>query len=87
MYGIDKKSIGRGRPPKKNPIRVKRYNLVLPYDLYEEMEGVATAEHSTVIDAFKRIIKYGLLAYKVMKDPSSQLIIREGDSEREIVLT
>ena len=87
MYAILNKSSTRGRPRKENPVKTKRYNLVLPYDLYTEVESIATEEQSTVIDAFKRIIKYGLLAYKVMKDPSSQLIIREGDTDREIVLT
>lgn len=81
------RNVPRGRPKKENPVLTKRYNLVLPNDLYLEVESIATAEQSTMIDAFKRILKYGLLAYRVMKDPSAQLIIREGNSEREIYLT
>ena len=86
MYAQNTNRDGRGRPQNENPLKTKRYNLVLPNDLYLEVKGIADTERTSVLDAFKRIIKYGLMTYKIMKDPSSQLIIRQGDSEREIVI-
>ena len=79
-------TVGRGRPRNENPLKTKRYNLVIPDDLFLEVKNIADTEQTSIIDSFKKIIKYGLLTYKIMKDPTSQLIIKQGKSEREIVL-
>jgi len=86
MHGQPSNVIGRGRPKNVNPLRTKRYNLVLPDDLYAEVKCIADTEQTSVVEAFKKIIKYGLLLYKIIKDPTSRLVIRQGETEREIVI-
>ncbi len=86
VYEITSNTIKRGRPRNKHPLKTKRYNLVLPTDLYLGVKGIADAEHTSVLDTFRRIIKHGLLIHKIMQDPTSQLIIKQGETEREIIL-
>jgi ATP-dependent Clp protease ATP-binding subunit ClpC len=66
--------------------RVRRYNLVLPDELYEELQQLADRQHTTVVEILRRFVKLGLLATKISESPGSALIIREGDREREILL-
>lgn len=49
-------------------------------------EAVKHTGDKNGMSAFKRIVKYGLMAAAVMADPEAKLIIRQGDKEREIVL-
>jgi len=86
VYTPTSNVVKRGRPRNKNPFKTKRYNLVLPTDLYLGVKGIADTEHTSVLEAFKRIIRHGLLIHKIMQDSSSQLIIKQGESEREIIL-
>jgi hypothetical protein len=64
----------------------KRYTLVLPTELYNEVQRVADAKHTTVVDIIRRFIKLGLLLVQVEGTPDAALLIREGDSEKQIVL-
>ncbi len=65
---------------------VKRYNLALPGELYDQIQLLAERKHTTVLDLLRRFIKLGLLAAKLDDDPDAALIIRQGNTEREIVL-
>lgn len=76
----------RGRPKGGRKETIKRYQLTLPEDLYNEIQGIADSSHSTVLETLRRLIKYGLLVFNIMKDPNAKLIIREGNTEREIVM-
>ena len=71
-----------GKPRKRVETGVKRYNLVLPEALFNEVQKIADAEHTTVVDLLRRFIKLGLLATQ----PNVTLIIREGGRERELLL-
>ena len=64
----------------------KRYTLVLPEALFDELQGLADTRGTTVADLLRRFVKLGLLAIRVEEDPDSALIIREGGTEREILL-
>jgi ATP-dependent Clp protease ATP-binding subunit ClpA len=66
--------------------RVRRYNLVLPDELYGELQGLAERQHTTVVDLVRRFVKLGLLATQVSETPGSALILREGERERELLL-
>lgn len=72
--------------PKAAGSGLRRYHLVLPEDLYREVEELAAREHTTVVEVLRRFIKLGLFATRVQATPGSTLLIREGDREREIVL-
>ena len=65
---------------------MRRYNLLLPEDLYAEVKAVADRHDTTVAGMLKRFIKLGLIAVKVEDDPDAALIIRQGGRDREILL-
>ena len=70
---------------KKAP-NTKRYNLVLPSDLYDDVLAAADSRQTTVVQILKQFIKIGLLVVDLENTPGSALIIREGKSEREIMM-
>ena len=65
---------------------LKRYNLSIPEELFDEVEVIAKSHDTTVVDILRRFIKLGLLATKIQDDENSALLIREGDNERQIIL-
>jgi hypothetical protein len=64
---------------------VKRYNLVIPEPLFNEVQQLADEENTTVVDLFRRFIKLGLMVAKITRTPDTAFIIKEGDREREII--
>ena len=64
----------------------KRYNLVLPEDLFDEVGKAADARHTTVVEMIRRFITLGLLAIDLDETPGAALLIREreGEEMREI---
>lgn len=63
----------------------KRYNLVMQADLFNQVEAIAQAEDTTVLEILKRYIRLGLLIEEVRKN-GGELVIREGDKERTIII-
>ena len=66
----------------------RRYTLVFPEERFAQVERLATAEHTTVVELLRRFTKLGLLASEVQRTPGAALLIRdgEGEGERQIVL-
>jgi hypothetical protein len=64
----------------------KRYNFVLPKELYQELQALADHRHTTVVDLLRRFVKLGLLVAKAEESPDMAFILREGDKERELLL-
>lgn len=64
----------------------KRYNLVLPEELYQEVQTLADNRHTTVVELLRRFVKLGLLVAKAEESPDMAFILREGDRERELLL-
>jgi len=76
-----------GKPlPSQNRAETHSYNLVLPKALFLTVQDLAKSESSTVLDTLRRLIRYGLLVFEVLKSDDAQLFIREGGKERQIVL-
>jgi hypothetical protein len=76
-------------PARQSPPRtpgLKRYSLVLPEDLFTAIQELADQRQTTVVDLIRRFIKLGLIAAKIEDTPGAALIIREGDTERQIIL-
>jgi hypothetical protein len=69
-----------------NSGKLKRYNLGLPEDLYEELRRVADERQTTVLALLRSFIKLGLLAIELENTPDATLLIREDGKEREIML-
>ena len=65
---------------------LKRYSLVLPEDLFTAIQALADQRQTTVGDLIRRFIKLGLIAAKIEDTPGAALIIRDGDTERQIIL-
>ena len=65
---------------------MKRYSLVLPEGLFDQVQQYADQRQTTVVDVFRRFIKLGLLVTQIEGDPDAALLIRQGDIEREIIL-
>ncbi len=67
------------------PKGVKSYNLVIPEDLFDTVQELADKRQTTVVELLRRFIKLGLLVAHVEDTPGAAFIIREGDSEREVI--
>ena len=65
---------------------LKKYNLTIPQALYDDLENLADREHTSVLELVRRFIKLGLIAVKVQETPGAGLFIREGESERQLLL-
>ena len=70
----------------KRSNELKRYNLALPTELFEEIQNAADKENTTVVEMLRKFIKIGLLALDAQEKPGSALVIREGDTERQILI-
>jgi hypothetical protein len=69
-----------------NAKRLKRYNLVLPMELFDEVQKIADSHQTTIVEMLRKFIKLGLLATQIEETPDATLLIREGDTVREIIL-
>jgi hypothetical protein len=65
---------------------MKRYNLVLPQTLFDEIQTMADRKGVTVLDVLRKFIKLGLIVVALEDQPDSKLIIRTGDTEKEVIL-
>jgi hypothetical protein len=63
----------------------KRYNLVLPQQMFDEVQAIAVEEEVTVLEIFRRFIKFGLLLDEIENNPNMHLIVRDDEGEREIM--
>jgi hypothetical protein len=66
--------------------KLYRYNLALPKELFDELKNAADERGMTVVEVLRKFIKLGLLALETETKPGSALIIREGDTERQIMM-
>jgi hypothetical protein len=76
-------------PTRSSPARtpgLKRYSLALPEDLFTAIQELADKRQTTVVDLIRRFIKLGLIAAKIEDTPGAALIIRDGDTEQQIIL-
>jgi hypothetical protein len=65
---------------------MRRYNMLMPQELFDELERVAGEHSVTVMDVMCWAIKLVLILDKIEKSPDTSLIIREKEQERELVL-
>ena len=71
---------------KRSDAKIYRYNLALPNELFEELKMVADEKGISVVEMLRKFIRLGLLALQIQDKPGSALIIREGDTERQIMI-
>lgn len=76
-----------GAPRGARPAReLKRYNLALPAELYDELQQVADQKQVTLVELLRKFIKLGLLATQLEDRPGAALLIRENGTDRQIVM-
>lgn len=63
---------------------MKRYNLVMPQELFDEVERVAMARGTTTADLLRRFTKLGLMVIGLEDVPDSKLFIRENGKQTRI---
>jgi len=68
------------------PNGLKRYNLVLPEPLFREVQEMADQRHVTVLELLRKFIRLGLLVAKAEESPDTVFLLRDGDTERQLVL-
>jgi hypothetical protein len=66
--------------------RPKRYNLVLPEDLFLEVQALADRRNTTVVELLRKFIRLGLLVAHSEESSNATFLIREGDKEKQLVL-
>jgi len=66
--------------------KTRRYNLVIPEDLFAKVQELAEEEQTTVVEIFRRFTKLGLLATEIQKKPDAALVLKEGDQEKHILI-
>ena len=65
---------------------MKRYNLVLPQILFDELQRIADEKDTTVVEIIKRFIRLGLLVSNAEKSPDMSFVLRRGDREDQLLL-
>jgi hypothetical protein len=68
------------------PSGVKRYNLVLPEPLFQAVQELAEQRHVTVLELLRKFIRLGLLVAKAEESPDTMFLLRDGDTERQLIL-
>jgi hypothetical protein len=65
---------------------MKRHNLVLPEDLYNQLQEVADQKHTTVLELIRRFVKLGLLAVRAETTPGLEFLVRENGVESRVMI-
>lgn len=66
--------------------RTKRYNVVLPEELFNELQEVADQKHTTVLELIRRFVKLGLLAVRAETTPDLEFLVRERGVESRVMI-
>jgi len=66
--------------------KIRRYSLLLPDPIYEQIDDIAKEKGSTMAEMIRRFIALGLLAIEAEKDPGSEFMLRTGEKTRAIIL-
>lgn len=59
----------------------KRYSLVIPTELFNEVQTLADSQHMSVVEVLRYFIKMGLF---IIKTPNCKVVVKEDSKEREI---
>jgi len=80
------KELSKQRPTPIRPLHLKRYSLVIPEDLYAELQELAAGEHTAIQDIIRRSIRLGIYAAKIAEEAGASLVVeREGQPKERIL--
>jgi len=64
---------------------MKRYNLVLPHSLFDQVQQVADENGTTVADVVRQFIKLGLFVNRVAT-LDNPFIVKQGETEYKLIV-
>lgn len=65
---------------------MKRYNMVIPTELYNDVEALANSKHIAVIELLRNFIKFGMTISK-LNDEGAEIIVRQNGVDKQILIT
>jgi hypothetical protein len=68
------------------PGQPKRINVAVTPEVIQALQTVMENEQVTLTEAVRRLISHGDFIYRAVKQDGSEVLLRDGDSTREIVL-
>ncbi len=72
--------------PKENR-EYKRYNLILPAEVYADIKAIAEKRHTTVLEILRKFIKLGFIVDAAEDFPGAEIIVREeGSADKKLIL-
>jgi len=89
----------RGTPPARSqasdqqksasasrPEQPKRINVAVTPEVVQALQAVIDAEQVSLTEAVRRLISYGDFVYRAVKQDGAEVLLRNGDNVREVVL-
>ncbi len=64
----------------------KRFNYVMPMEMFGDLQSIANDHGISVTDLLHRFNKLGIIASDLSRDPDGALIVRKGGKERRVIL-
>lgn len=68
------------------PEQPKRINVAVTPEVVQALQAVIDAEQVSLTEAVRRLISYGDFIYRAVKEDGSEVLLRNGDNVREVVL-
>jgi ATP-dependent Clp protease ATP-binding subunit ClpA len=65
---------------------VRRHTLVLPEELFQQVQALANEEQTSVTDLLRRFTKLGLVILEAQKAPNTSIVIRQGEVEQRLLV-
>ena len=79
---------GRGRTTETASTRVdpKRINVAVSKDTVQALQRVIEGEGVSLTEAVRRLIGYGDFVYRAVREDNAELLVKTGDSTKQVVL-
>jgi hypothetical protein len=79
-------SEAKGRKTRKGVCMIHKFNLALEKSYFRRLEALARSENMTITALVLKFIRIGCFVLEIQMDPNKKLIIRDGSTEKEIVI-
>lgn len=79
---------GKGHPSGVESSRVdpKRINVAVTKDTVQALQRVMDGEGVSLTEAVRRLVGYGDFVYRAVKEDNAELLVKTGDSTKQVVL-
>lgn len=66
--------------------RPRRINVAVTPDMIEAIKLIMEREKISLTEAVRRLVGYGDFVYRAIREDGSELLVRNGDKTKEVVL-